>query len=75
VEEFGYIVVGAGTAGCEVAARLSQDPAARVLLPKAERHPVAAAFARALAEAGCPATDDLSDACRGWGGISRIIRW
>lgn len=32
VEEFGYIVVGAGTAGCVVAARLSQDAGVRVLL-------------------------------------------
>lgn len=35
VEEFSYIVVGAGTAGCVVAARLSQDPSARVLLLEA----------------------------------------
>jgi choline dehydrogenase-like flavoprotein len=35
VEEFGYIVVGAGTAGCVIAARLSQDASARVLLLEA----------------------------------------
>lgn len=35
VEEFGYIVVGAGTGGCVVAARLSQDPGVRVLLLEA----------------------------------------
>jgi choline dehydrogenase len=35
VQEFGYIVVGAGTAGCVVAARLSQDASARVLLLEA----------------------------------------
>jgi choline dehydrogenase len=35
VEEFGYIVVGAGTAGCVVAARLSQDAGVRVLLLEA----------------------------------------
>lgn len=35
MQEYDYVVVGAGTAGCVLAARLSQDPAAQVLLVEA----------------------------------------
>ena len=34
-EVFDYIVVGGGTAGCVLGARLTQDPGARVLLMEA----------------------------------------
>ncbi len=55
-EIFDYVIVGAGTAGCVLAARLSEDPDTRVCLVEAgppDRHPfiqvpalVAAAIAR-----------------------------
>ncbi|WP_118135455.1 GMC family oxidoreductase [Oceanicella sp. SM1341] len=34
-EEFDYVIVGAGSAGCVLAARLTEDPACRVLLLEA----------------------------------------
>ena len=40
---FDYVIVGAGTAGCVLAARLTEDPATRICLIEAggsERHPL-----------------------------------
>jgi choline dehydrogenase-like flavoprotein len=40
---FDYVIVGAGTAGCVLAARLAEDPAARIFLIEAggsDRHPL-----------------------------------
>ena len=42
-EAFDYVVVGAGTAGCVLASRLSEDPSTRVALVEAggpDRHPL-----------------------------------
>ena len=48
MQHFDYIVVGGGTAGCVLAARLSQDPGTRVLL-------LEAGVARSIPAMGNPA--------------------
>ena len=60
--EFDYIIVGAGTAGCVLANRLSEDPRHRVCLIEAggsERHP----FISIPAAVGCA----IMSAKFGWG--------
>ena len=49
-KNFDYIIVGAGSAGCAVANRLSKDPNNQVLLIEAGRasHPVTQDFLQVL---------------------------
>ena len=54
-ETFDYIIVGAGSAGCLLANRLSANPATRVLMPEAGGLTTRAAF---------PPDGALSDALR-----------
>jgi choline dehydrogenase len=57
-----YFRVSERADGGDPALRGTGGPIRVAPVPEGERHPVAEAFAAALCEAGCPATDDLSGA-------------
>ena len=59
------------TDGRDPALRGTSGPVRVAPVPEPDRHPVAAAFAEALAQAGCPVTDDLSGARARRGGLGR----
>ncbi|MEH3106550.1 MAG: GMC family oxidoreductase N-terminal domain-containing protein [Sphingomonas fennica] len=63
--DFDYVIVGAGSAGCVLAARLSEDPSARVLLIEAGGSEKRDRVAMPLAW-----FDAMRDASIGWGYMS-----
>src|SRR5262245_40754534 len=67
MNSYDFVVVGAGTAGCVVAARLSEDPGAHVLLLEAGRRELPEAVAKP------PAWPTLAGTSADWGGSSVVM--
>ena len=67
MDSYDFVVVGAGTAGCVMAARLSEDPGARVLLLEVGRRELPEAVALA------PAWPTLAGTSADWGDSSVVM--